>query len=347
MPDVMRSMDATWRFLDGLGRFIRLRYFGFTSSIVLMGAAGADGSPTAQQLAGLVAAALSFHAFAYIHNDVIDLPIDRTEPARARDPLVAGTITPRTALWLAALQPPLLCLIAWWQGAPLPAYLALGAALILMSLYNLFGKRNPFPPLTDIVQGAAWSCLAIYGSLVMIGAVHGLSLIAASCAFGIILLINGIHGGLRDLRNDMAHGMLNTAMLLGARPRGAQEVESTRAVQAFAWCAFAVYVAPPTWALLEGQFQYPAPVQTWVVWLWFAVTGLSAYKLSQVVRIRQPGRRAVIGSHGPSLLMAPFILFLPRMSVPMQVTLLACFIGPMPVFDDTTRSRIRRWLQRA
>ena len=42
--------------------------------------------PSTGTLALVVAVGLAFHVFAYVLNDVVDLPIDRTEPRRATSP---------------------------------------------------------------------------------------------------------------------------------------------------------------------------------------------------------------------------------------------------------------------
>ena len=88
-----------------VARFARLSVSGFSLALPLVGAAAVSAALTPLQVAGLVAVGLAFHVFGYVSNDVIDLPIDRTQPLRHADPLVRGAIGRRQALAFACLQP--------------------------------------------------------------------------------------------------------------------------------------------------------------------------------------------------------------------------------------------------
>src|SRR4029077_10201067 len=105
-----------------------------------------------------------------------------------------------------------------------------------------------------------------------------------------IFLINGVHGGLRDLVNDLRCGMATTASFLGARPRPDGQAESPPALQVFAWLAFSGIVLPFPVGLLCVFFLSDA--QTWglVVLPWVVLTCASASVLSRVVRRREPER---------------------------------------------------------
>lgn len=198
-------------------RFIRFSALGATAILPLLGAASVTPRVGARLLLGLLAAALLFHCFAYVLNDVIDLPIDRREPQRATFPLVRGLVSPAQALAFALAQVPLAFALTAGLGGGRLAYGALALACALMTVYNLWGKRGPFPPLTDLVQGLGWAALLVYGAAL---AGRPTPLTAALAAFEVvfILLINGVHGPLRDLANDLRCGARTTAILLGARP---------------------------------------------------------------------------------------------------------------------------------
>ncbi|HMC22757.1 MAG TPA: UbiA family prenyltransferase, partial [Thermoanaerobaculia bacterium] len=90
-------------------------------------------------------------------------------------------------------------------------------AMGLMLLYNLYGKRIWFPLLSDAVQALAWVALALYGTLSVNSALEPSVGWLAAIIFVYVLMINGLHGGLRDLANDAHHGARTTALYLGAR----------------------------------------------------------------------------------------------------------------------------------
>src|SRR5262249_44183465 len=153
----------------------------------LLGAATASSWLTRHQILGLIAVATAFHIFAYVLNDVIDLRVDRTESLRADFPLVRGTVQPRHALMVAFLQIPIALGVTAWLGVNVQAYTELIAAFVLMTAYNLWGKRTPFPPLTDLIQGLGWAALALYGATIVSG--HLTVLLGVIIAFVVVFIL--------------------------------------------------------------------------------------------------------------------------------------------------------------
>lgn len=237
-----RLLTQSGRVLNIIQQFIRLPAFGFTAMLPLLGAASVTPSLTARQVLGLLGVALAFHCYSYVLNDVIDLPLDRTQSLRAKDPLVRGAIRPGLALAFALCQLPAALVITAWLGGDLGAYAALGAGFVLMAIYNVWGKRTPLPPVTDVIQGLAWGALVFYGAGVQPGSLTGLTIDLFAFAVVYIVLINGVHASLRDLANDLACGMRSTAILLGARPRPAGRLAIPRRLQLYAWALQALSI---------------------------------------------------------------------------------------------------------
>ena len=71
-------------------RLLHLTIFGFSGMLPLLGVATVFPAVSIMDIALLLLVALVFHNFAYLLNDVVDLPIDRTQPTRADYPLVRG-----------------------------------------------------------------------------------------------------------------------------------------------------------------------------------------------------------------------------------------------------------------
>jgi 4-hydroxybenzoate polyprenyltransferase len=107
--------------------FIRFAAFGFSVMLPLLGAATVTRHLSIPQTLGLIVVALNFHGFSFVFNDVIDLPIDRTQALRTQSPLVRGVIRPRQALVFALLQIPSALLITFWLGGNGWAYVTLSA----------------------------------------------------------------------------------------------------------------------------------------------------------------------------------------------------------------------------
>ncbi|MEI7772600.1 MAG: UbiA prenyltransferase family protein, partial [Chloroflexales bacterium] len=197
-------------------RFFRFSAFGATAALPLLGAGSAAPQLGVRRVLGLLGVAAAFHAFAYVHNDVCDLEIDRTQPLRADYPLVRGDIAPQAALGIALACVPAAFLIDHWMQPGGSGHLHLAGAFVLMAAYNRWGKTCPFPPLTDLVQGAGWALLIAYGAAASGQPANGLTRALIAYELLLILMVNGVHGALRDLGNDRERGAHTTAIMLGA-----------------------------------------------------------------------------------------------------------------------------------
>lgn len=249
-------IKKVWYFLSALSIFIRISYLSFPIILPLLGATTVSSHLSNYQILGLVAVAVTFHIFAHVQNDVIDLALDRTEPLRADSPLVRGLIQPRQALAIALLHIPLGLVFTYWLGANSLAFLIFIIAIILISIYNIWGKRISFPPLTDVVQGLGWSAMVYYGVVVVSG--HLTTLLGVIIVFVtvFIVMINGIHNNLRDLVNDLRSGMHTTAILLGVRPLGKGLVLPLR-FKLYALALQALLTSIIMLPLINNWFGYP------------------------------------------------------------------------------------------
>jgi len=228
---------------------IRFSTLGFTGLLPLVGMASVAPGWDGARGAWLLAIALSFHVFAYMLNDVVDLWVDRTEPLRADSPLVRGAISRAHALALALAQPPLALFCAQAAGASLAAIGWLVLAFAAMAAYDLWGKRCPWPLLTDAVQSVGWCALLAAGAAfdgASPGAATGW---IAAYVFLCVMLVNGVHGALRDLANDQARGARTTAAWFGARAGVGTAVHVPPALTAYALALQAGLAASAGFAL--------------------------------------------------------------------------------------------------
>lgn len=212
--------DAAPGLLAEISRFGRFSVLGFSLILPLAGAATVSAQVSSAQIAALLAVSFAFHIFGYVSNDVFDLPIDRTEPLRAGSPLVRGLVTPRVAFAIAMIPVPFAAALHLAAGGDPGAAAVLMTGMGLGWIYNAYGKKIAAPLVSDVVQAAAWVALALYGALTMRSALTVSFGWLAASVFLYVLLINGLHGGLRDIANDARHGAKTTAILLGARETG-------------------------------------------------------------------------------------------------------------------------------
>ena len=204
-----------------LPTFLRFEYLSVAVIFPLIGSATSAMPLTGFHLLGILGGAVAFHIYVSLLNDIIDLPLDRTNPARAAYPLVSGRISLNTAFVITLIQIPIAAAVIYWQSGPPAAYFAMAVAFGMMTIYNIWGKRSPFPPAIDVIQGIGFSSLALYGAA-LTGDLTPLSWLVVALGVVWMVIINFL-GGLRDLHSDLAFGVNTTPIYFGMRPFGKEE----------------------------------------------------------------------------------------------------------------------------
>lgn len=337
-------MHTPWTPFRAIDRFVRLHFFGFTALLLLLGAASVLPDPPIGRLLLLLGVGLCFHNFAYVFNDVIDLPVDRTHPDRQLDYLVRGDITSRQALVFSFLQIPLAMGLARWAGAGADALLCLAAGFVLMTVYDLWGKKCPIPPLTDLAQGIAWGSLAVFAALALAAEINSLTWVAALHGAMFIFLINGVHGGLRDLDNDLARGRSTTASYLGARPVH-EQVPLSRSLRWFAMSIqlglSVVHVLP----VLTGTLAL-TPFGFWaLIAMLLGLEAVCIHFMRRVFDVHHPRWGQDFRVHLGILQVPPMVLFAAHMS-PWLTLLVFLTMAWALLFLPVTREVVARTLAR-
>jgi 4-hydroxybenzoate polyprenyltransferase len=324
------AQSATRHWLTAAALFIRAAALPFSLVLPLLGAGTVSQAPSRLQTLALIGLALSFHVFAYVVNDIVDLPVDRTQALRQQYPLVAGNIKPGTALAIALLQVPLAALITFSLHPGSNAYVALVGAFCLLAAYDIWGKRVPFPPLMDFLQGAGWSMLVLYGAYVTQGVANPLT--GVMCVFTVIyvLLINGIHGSLRDLSNDSTHHIRTTPMLFGVR-MGEMGLILSRPFVLYGICLHGLLLITLLLPLALHWVPYTSTISLTICATIVVVFGLSLVLPVFVARNGVMSKQVVRAGtvHILALLCLPIILLLPMVSFGLATALLLVYLTPL------------------
>jgi 4-hydroxybenzoate polyprenyltransferase len=273
-------------YVSAVARFGRLTAAGLGMSSVVIGHATAGGRLPLSVLIGLLLVGLTFHVVAFALNDLFDLELDRTDPTRAGSPLVRGAITPLAAgIVIGALAVTSFVLDWLFFGVSGPrggvaGTVALAAGYACLVFYDAFSKQLPVPLVADAVQGLGWACLVWYGAVRGGGATTGTTL-AAGFVLGFVVIVNAVHGGLRDLRNDSRRGVRTAAIVFGATLQG-DVVTIPPLLFGLAWLIQAGLAAVAVLSPL-GVAGGPG---WWVVWYLVALasTALAVWLLRQAVR---------------------------------------------------------------
>ncbi len=317
------------RYVLAVDRFTRIHFVGYSALWALLGAASVDAGQPLSFWLGLAAVGVLFHVYGGVLNDVFDLPIDRTQPARAADPLVRGTIRPAQAAAFALLQLPLgLGLTAALDGSA-AAFGWFLAAATAMALYDAFGKRCPLPFLTDGAQGLAWACMTLYGATLAGGAPNALTGTIAASGIVFTLLINGVHGGMRDLENDLAHGARTAALWLGMRPLPGGGIHVPPRAAWFCWPLVVALVALATFAAVAAG----EPV-SWPLGVGLVLLGAAAsWGMWRVLRPDLPGWDTIFRLHLVVLLFPLLLAVFARLPGALAAGIGLFFLGPMALLE--------------
>ncbi|MCP4604454.1 MAG: UbiA family prenyltransferase [Proteobacteria bacterium] len=333
---IKRYLVAIHHFVLAFCLFTRFSLFSFSVILPLLGAATVSFQLTGYQILTLVGVTFAFHSFAYVLNDIIDLPIDKHTPSRADYPLVRGQIHSKQALFFVLLQPLWAFALTIWQGGKFWACMVLGASFLFMSIYNLRGKRSSFPPLTDFAQGIAWGMLFLYGAVMTGNRVTHLTLTIFIFEVAFILLVNGVHASIRDLENDSIHGVCTTAIMFGAHSLDNKKLIIPTQLILYAALLYTVLIGLTLLPLVRNDFGYGT--LSWSIT--FAVTlGLIFLSLAQIRKLLSLIRaedtsdtfrkRHNIGMWQVGVLMTlPIALVIPSLEYGLQAVILAMYILP-------------------
>lgn len=322
-----------------LYHFSRFSALGATAALPLLGAGSVTARLTLRRTAGLLAVATAFHLFAYLHNDVCDLDLDRTQPRRRHYPLVRGAVKPEVALGLAVACAPLAFALHAWLVTPdvrTPARgdarLSLAAAFGALAIYNRWGKACPFPPLTDLAQALGWAALLRYGALATGHGPGALTRLLMAYEVLLILMVNGVHGALRDLENDAARGARTTALFLGARVEEGR-LRLSRALLVHIVTLQAALLALPLWYVATTSGKGAGGV--------VALAAGTALTLARLARGGQAGDGAGM-AHLVLLLSMPIAMVAPRLAPLPRLALLAAHL--VPLLPNGATYAALRWL---
>lgn len=316
--------------------FVRFSALGASATLPLLGAGSVTARLAPRRIIGLLSVATAFHTFAYLHNDVCDLELDRTQPRRRHYPLVRGAVQPEVALGLALACVPLSFGLHVTLAAPErnDAAGCLAAAFVAMAAYNHWGKACPFPPLTDLVQALGWAALLRYGALATGRKPTALTRMLTAYEVLLILMVNGVHGALRDLANDAKHGARTTALFLGAYAADGR-LHVSRPLLAYALMLQAGLLALPLLYFVRRPDDRAGAA---------GVIVLTGAALLTLVRLAcdETGGDGGGMAHLVLLLSIPVALIAPRLALPPRLALLGAHL--LPLLPNGATYAALRWL---
>ncbi len=154
------------------------------------------------------------HFFGFTLNDIIDFRLDSTVPTRRRSPLVAGKVSQLQAWIFAVLQIPLAFLTyAVLLNGTVAGTVVLAVSIGVSMVYNLWSKWGRLPRLLpEIALAVSIGLLCLSGTLLKSDIVLPRTLAFCGSVSLVLLLVNSVPSGLKDLQTDAAFGARSFVM---------------------------------------------------------------------------------------------------------------------------------------
>ncbi len=316
---------------------VYLSRFAFTLFVPLVSAATIMPAklPGLSTLLVIVLVAWGFHVTFYGFNDVTDYELDKMLGKKDDHPLVRGDMSRRTALTIAIAHTAGAFIVELLSGTTLQLMVLLAIACGGVIIYDVFSKRNPFPPLTDAIESIGFIALSLYGAT-KVGIPTTLSFILA-LNFGIFInFITGSFLGIVDVKGDLKGGALTTPIWFGTRPVEASTLPYIpRGLTLFGSCQIFALLFVNFLPLLRNDFNYPpiilAIIMTIIIILSiavcihtirFIVSGPKWQKMPQEIDID------VLAAYSVLILMTTYF---PYLSFPWLIVLALCVILPIAI----------------
>jgi 4-hydroxybenzoate polyprenyltransferase len=316
---------------------VYLSRFAFTLFIPLVSAAVVTHAklPELSTILIIVAVAWCFHMIYYGFNDFADYELDKVLGRKDDHPLVRGDISRRTALVVTILHTITIFVIEIFSGTTLQSFLLLTIACGGVIIYDLFGKKNPFPPLTDAIESIGFVALSLYGAA-KVGTPTLLSYILA-INIGIFLnFVTGCFLGIVDLTGDLKGKARTTAIWFGTRPvEGSALAHIPRSLTTLGGLQILLLLVMNFLPLFRNDFGYSPMTRTIIMTI---VTLISIVFCFHTIRfiISGPKWQKVPEDFDQDLLALYSILilmvtYLPYVSFQWLLTLGICIITPIAI----------------
>jgi len=181
---------------------------------------------------------LCAHIFGFGLNDIIDNPIDQTVAYRHKHPLTTGEIKQRDA-WLFILVQPVIAvgIYKFILHGSLSGILVLIGSIFLSVIYNLWSKTGKFPKfIAEFSLALSIGLLGVAGSLEIDHMrMNGMAVTFSVCTALILLLLNSVPSGLKDLKTDFNYGATSFVISGGYSIAGENEIIPSRNIKIYSW----------------------------------------------------------------------------------------------------------------
>ncbi|MEI6332615.1 MAG: UbiA family prenyltransferase [Pseudanabaena sp. ELA645] len=167
-----------------------------------------------------------FHLFGFALNDILDLNIDKNAPSRKKSPLVIGKVKLWEVWSFTLIQIPVMLAVYYFliQGSTI-GLIVLCSSIILGAIYDIWSKQGNLPKfLAELALASSIGMLSLVGALSKTEQISLKSIIFALSLTLLLLLLNSVPSGLKDLKTDFESGAKSFVISAGCRMRDSDQI---------------------------------------------------------------------------------------------------------------------------
>lgn len=187
-------------------------------SVPIIGALSLRQTLSLSQLLALAGIGMSAHFFGFVLNDLIDYRLDQNNPYRQGSLLVTGEVKHWQAWGFVLIQIPIAMglYVSVLQGHA-NGFIGLGFSVGLSVVYNLFSKWRWLPRiLAEFALALSVTLLGISGALAIRGTLPPDALLYCGTLGIVLLLVNSVPSGLKDIQYDQQFGARSFVLATGS-----------------------------------------------------------------------------------------------------------------------------------
>ncbi len=188
-----------------------------TISVPILGALTLSRPLSGIDIVGLGIIGLCSHLFGFSLNDILDRHIDEKAPLRVNTPLISGNVQ-LWEVWIFCLiqVPTALGVYYFLFRDNLNGLAIIGLSVFLSIIYNLWSKQGNFPKfLAEFSLAISVGLLCLVGTLSQTASPSLKSIMFASALTLVLLLLNSVPSGLKDLKTDYESGVRSFVIAFG------------------------------------------------------------------------------------------------------------------------------------
>lgn len=227
-------------------------------------------------LATIMAMGICAHYFGFGLNDIIDRNVDQHSPARQNSPLVHGAFPLWLAYTIVLMQIPL-AFFLYTLTRPAPVgYIILACSVLASIVYNLWSKTGNVPRLlAEVSLAASIGTLTLTATLHDGNSISLINLVASFAVMFVLLDLNSISSGLKDLAADLKAGAASFVISLGASIDHSGIIHLPRRVTSY---AIVIHFLAGATIILLGYFLK-------VQWFFWIIAGIAFFYSSMHLRL--------------------------------------------------------------